>query len=278
MTESGKAVFLSYAREDTEAAKRIADALRAFGVEVWFDQSELRGGDAWDQKIRTQIRTCALFLPIISQRTEERSEGYFRREWKLATDRMQDMGSGRTFIVPIVIDDTGETEADVPEEFRRIQWTRLPGGAATPEFAAQVKRLLEPKKPSLKPELPRPPTLPPQFRQATRAKAENKDQKLEGRKSGLPGWAWGAVTTVVVAAGVAFFALRPPEPAAPPVAVAVAPPASKAAPELPRDKSLAVLPFTNMSEDKESGYFADGDEFMSLLDLEGLLRALELQT
>ena len=38
------AVFLSYAREDSEPARRIADALRAFGVEVWFDQSELRGG------------------------------------------------------------------------------------------------------------------------------------------------------------------------------------------------------------------------------------------
>ncbi len=55
--ESSKAVFLSYAREDTAAAKRLADALRAFGVEVWFDQSELRGGDAWDTKIRTQIKT-----------------------------------------------------------------------------------------------------------------------------------------------------------------------------------------------------------------------------
>jgi hypothetical protein len=33
------AVFLSYAREDADAARRIADALRAFGIEVWFDQS-----------------------------------------------------------------------------------------------------------------------------------------------------------------------------------------------------------------------------------------------
>lgn len=41
----GKAVFLSYASQDAEAARRIADAMRAFGVEVWFDQSELRGGD-----------------------------------------------------------------------------------------------------------------------------------------------------------------------------------------------------------------------------------------
>ncbi len=39
-----KAVFLSYASQDAEAAKRTADALRAAGVEVWFDQSELVGG------------------------------------------------------------------------------------------------------------------------------------------------------------------------------------------------------------------------------------------
>ena len=44
------AVFLSYAHEDTDAEKRIAEALRGFGVEVWFDQSELRGGDAWDER------------------------------------------------------------------------------------------------------------------------------------------------------------------------------------------------------------------------------------
>ena len=67
MSESpSKAVFLSYAREDADAARRLADALRAFGVEVWFDRSELRGGDAWDQRIRRQIKECALFMPIIS--------------------------------------------------------------------------------------------------------------------------------------------------------------------------------------------------------------------
>ena len=31
-----------------EAARRIADALRAFKVEGWFGQSELSGGDAWE--------------------------------------------------------------------------------------------------------------------------------------------------------------------------------------------------------------------------------------
>jgi hypothetical protein len=83
LTEPLRAVFLSYASQDAEAAQRICEALRAAGIEVWFDKSELRGGDAWDRSIRQQIHDCALFLPIISQQTHERLEGYFRREWKL---------------------------------------------------------------------------------------------------------------------------------------------------------------------------------------------------
>jgi len=78
MSDPGKAVFLSYASQDAEAAKRICDALRQAGVEVWFDQSELVGGDQWDQKIRRQIGSCALFIPIVSASTQARAEGYFR--------------------------------------------------------------------------------------------------------------------------------------------------------------------------------------------------------
>ena len=46
-------VFLSYAREDMDAAWRIADAMRAFGVDAWFDQSELRGGEAFMRPRKT---------------------------------------------------------------------------------------------------------------------------------------------------------------------------------------------------------------------------------
>lgn len=145
MTESGKAVFLSYASQDVEAAKKICDALRGAGIEVWFDQSELVGGDAWDQKIRGQIKTCALFLPVISATTNARREGYFRREWKIAVDRTHDMDEALPFLVPVVIDDTSDAGAFVPEKFREVQWTRLPGGETPPAFCARVKALLNPE-------------------------------------------------------------------------------------------------------------------------------------
>jgi len=58
LNATSRAAFISYASQDAEAAGRICEALRAAGVEVWFDQSELRGGDAWDHSIRKQIKTA----------------------------------------------------------------------------------------------------------------------------------------------------------------------------------------------------------------------------
>jgi len=113
-----RAVFLSYASQDAQAAQRICAALRSAGVEVWFDQSELRGGDAWDQSIRKQIKTCALLLPLISKHTHERAEGYFRLEWKLAVDRSHLIMENKAFLVPVVIDETADDDENVPEKFR----------------------------------------------------------------------------------------------------------------------------------------------------------------
>src|SRR3954464_14358227 len=123
---TNQAVFLSYASQDAEPARRICEALRAAGVEVWFDQSELVGGDAWDAKIRGQIASCALFVPIISANTQSRLEGYFRIEWKLAAQRTHAMADEKTFLLPVVIDATRDQEAKVPAEFRAVQWTKLP--------------------------------------------------------------------------------------------------------------------------------------------------------
>jgi len=123
MAETSRAIFLSYSSQDAEAVRRICVALRAAGLEVWFDQSELRGGDAWDASIRRQIRDCALFMPVISANTEARPEGYFRLEWRLAVERFNLMADDHSFLMPVVIDGTNEARARVPDRFRERQWT-----------------------------------------------------------------------------------------------------------------------------------------------------------
>jgi TolB-like protein/Flp pilus assembly protein TadD len=239
------AVFLSYAREDTDAARRIAEALRAFGIEAWFDQSELRGGDTWDQKIRNQIRTCTLFLPIISAQTQARAEGYFRREWKLAVERTHDMAAGVAFIVPVVIDETRESDAAVPEEFMRYQWTRLARGVPTPQFVEQVKRLLEAPRKAAAATRPAFAFAPPP------APAELPRERRVPVAVGV-----GALAVIAIGVTATFFATRKPQ-AVPPAAASLSPAAEKSAAPL-NDKSIAVLPFESLSAEKDNESFADG--------------------
>jgi len=135
-------VFLSYASGDRPAARALRDALPALGLEVWYDESDLGGGEAWDQKIRRQIRECDFFMPLVSAQTEARAEGYFRREWRLAVERTLDMADDHTFLLPIVIDDTDQATARVPEKFLTVQWLRVPGGNPTPAFEAMCRRVV----------------------------------------------------------------------------------------------------------------------------------------
>lgn len=149
MSDNRPAIFLSYASQDADAARRLCDALRAKGLEVWFDQSELRGGDAWDQSIRKQIKECALFIPIISHNTNAREEGYFRLEWKLAVDRSHLMADDKTFFLPVILDNAPESAARVPDKFRERQWTRIVDDATTLAFANRIATVLksEPQSP-----------------------------------------------------------------------------------------------------------------------------------
>jgi TolB-like protein/Flp pilus assembly protein TadD len=221
------------------------------GIEVWFDQSELRGGDAWDRKIRDQIRHCALFIPIISAHSQARLEGYFRREWKFAVERKRDIADELAFLLPVVIDETPERGALVPEGFHEVQWTRLPGGAASQEFIQHVSRLLNGQphrpKPAVQALQPRP--VPAPGRPAAKS------------KSGSPWRMWllliAAATAVIIGyIGIDRYVLR--KGAASSAASGTATTA---------DKSIAVLPFVDLSEKHDQEYFADGmaEEVIGLL-------------
>ncbi|HEX6829713.1 MAG TPA: toll/interleukin-1 receptor domain-containing protein [Burkholderiales bacterium] len=135
------AIFLSYASQDKAAASRLAGALEAAGLDVWFDRNELQTADDWDRKIRRAIEGCALFMPLISRVTQERTRAYFWQEWNLADEYAGRMAPGEPFLVPVVVDDTPENGAEVPERFRRAQWTLLAGGQPTADFVTRIRDL-----------------------------------------------------------------------------------------------------------------------------------------
>jgi TolB-like protein/tetratricopeptide (TPR) repeat protein len=232
-------VFLSYASQDGERVQPLCDAMRAAGIEVWFDQHELRGGDAWDALIRRQIKSCYLFVPVISAETQAREEGYFRREWNLAVARTLDMNEGRAFILPVVIDDTPDARALVPEKFREVQWTRLPGGAGTAGFVEHVRRLVLAVDGQAPIDRARSAT-------TTTASAGDPQAMAAGRSAPRPWRLWLAGAVVVL--GVGYLG----------VARFLPPRHDASAIEAPSDKSVAVLPFADMSEKQDQEYFSDG--------------------
>jgi TolB-like protein/tetratricopeptide (TPR) repeat protein len=251
LTETGKAVFLSYASQDAEAAQHLCTALRAVGIEVWFDKDELRGGDAWDERIRKQIHDCSLFVPIISAAAQARLEGYFRREWRLAVERTHDMADGVPFLVPVVIDNTKDQDVNVPAAFRAIHWTRLPAGETPPRFVERITDLLSPGN-------ARPTTV-------TAHAGSTADPRNPARL-------WYSRFALPLVAGIAIIAVG--YVAVDRLVLAKRTASDQAAAEA--DKSIAVLPFIDMSEGKDQQYLSDGlaEELLNLLSKVHPLRVI----
>jgi hypothetical protein len=135
------ALFISYARDDERAVERLRATLK--GIPIWFDRAKLEGGDGWERKIEENIQHCRFFMPIISQNTNRRMEGFFRREWNQAADRTRGMAEECRFILPVTIDDTKALNARVPKAFLKVHWWEAPNGEATPQFRNEVRALFE---------------------------------------------------------------------------------------------------------------------------------------
>ena len=137
------AVFISYAREDLAAVQQIKAGLESAGITTWFDIDRLEVGDDYDRKIQRNIARCSYFIPVVSANTQRRLEGYFRREWSYAMDRVRNMADGALFILPVTIDGTTAAEALVPDKFKALHFNQLPGGLVPAEFALRLRDFMK---------------------------------------------------------------------------------------------------------------------------------------
>lgn len=97
-------VFICHASEDKSVAREVADALQASGIDTWFDENDLRGGDSWDEKIRRSLREVDYVLVLQSQSLRDKDVGYVNREISIALDRQAEYRPPRRFLIPVVVD------------------------------------------------------------------------------------------------------------------------------------------------------------------------------
>lgn len=114
-SSGGPTVFVSYASENAEAARRIADTLLSLGFsDVWLDKKKLIGGDDWSDRIEEAIEKTDFFLPILSREADARREGVFWDEWRSALERARRIKD--TYLLPVGID----SDPPVKNAYHRI--------------------------------------------------------------------------------------------------------------------------------------------------------------
>lgn len=100
---SEKKVFISYAREDVEAAKRIYTRIKNAGGMPWMDQEDLLPGQDWEMEIARSIRNCSHFIAIISKNSVDK-RGFVQKEIRKALDVLEELPPGTIYIIPVRLD------------------------------------------------------------------------------------------------------------------------------------------------------------------------------
>jgi hypothetical protein len=127
------AVYVSCARADRAAAERFAAVLDEAGLDAWFDRNDLQGGTRYENRVQQNIQRCDLFVPLISRQTESQSDGFFRREWQWAIERMENLEGSARFIFPALLEE-GLATAQLPPTFRKLALGTAPAGQPSPEL------------------------------------------------------------------------------------------------------------------------------------------------
>ena len=116
-------MFISYSRQDSEFADKLAKDLRIAGVKVWIDKSDIVYGENWDIAVEDGLYSCNFFLIILSPVSVESKD--VRDELNLA------INEGK-HVIPVIYKD-----CRIPLRIQRINYIDMTG-----EYTDGLTRLL----------------------------------------------------------------------------------------------------------------------------------------
>jgi hypothetical protein len=117
-------IFISYSRKDIDFVRKLAGDLEKAGYDVWWDITDLRGGDDWVSTLPAAIKSSQFFIIVLTPNSVE-SE-WVRKEYTQAL-------SLRKKIIPIML-----AACDVPFALNTINFVNFAVG----EYPDNYKSLL----------------------------------------------------------------------------------------------------------------------------------------
>ena len=93
-------VFISYAREDIETARKLYHDLKQAGISPWMDKEDLLPGQNWRVMISKAIQESKYFLAVLSSHSLTK-RGFVQKELKMALDILDEFPEDDIFIIPM---------------------------------------------------------------------------------------------------------------------------------------------------------------------------------
>jgi len=94
-------VFISYALDDLNKAKVIADKCKRIGFNVWTDESDIVPGEPWRDKLEHAIKSCDVVIILISKKAL--LSDWINKEWSIICE--EKWNRPNITILPIKLED-----------------------------------------------------------------------------------------------------------------------------------------------------------------------------
>ena len=128
-----KTVFISYAHEDIESARKLYESFKRKGIIPWFDEKSLLAGERWNHTISNAIKNCRYFIAILSQESINK-RGYVQKELKKALDVLDEFPDHKIFLIPVRIEECEPTSIKLHE----LNWVDM-----FPDWNDGFQRIME---------------------------------------------------------------------------------------------------------------------------------------
>lgn len=109
--------FLCYSPSDESFVRDLHKRLTAEGIDVWFHEEKLLGGQKWQQEVLKAMRNTDAVIVCVSQNFIK-GVGFFQTELQIALELADEQPEGVLFIIPLKLEKLDE--GDLPEKLRPL--------------------------------------------------------------------------------------------------------------------------------------------------------------
>jgi hypothetical protein len=118
MERERRKVFIVYAREDLDVARKLTAELKKHGFNPWLDVDEITPGQIWQKTVLRSLEESAAALVLVSDHLNKK--GFVQEELRVALDTLQESQKDLSPVVPVRLDDS-----PVPDRLSHVQWVNL---------------------------------------------------------------------------------------------------------------------------------------------------------